>query len=839
MTNLAASLDAGDSESAPETSGPPVAQKKGEVSAPEFFAALNVGHGTAVQGVVTAGANGTPNDHAWHPMPSPFGSWAAERVTGKSPAYFTMAGFDPQVVKRYSGRTRANVMALRGLWIDVDVQASDGSHDTGYATEKEARAAVGAFIKARGLPPNFIVLTGSGGLHLHFLVTVPLTVDEWLGRARALVALCAAHGLNIDAQCTTDAARIMRAPGSLHQRTGTSVGAFCSRVERYDLRELDALLQYTATPSASNILNATGRKFDLSVNADVLEPSPAYSYAQAAGRCEAMRRAATRHGQDTPYPVWILALRSAALSTEGKEFAHGISSGHPDYDEAGTDKKLESLTGGPAGCAAWASAYGAEAPCSGCGFRGKLTNPAVQLGALVDTTPVGPSDAGVASGGSEAEPPASSCPTWVTSINGRFAVVRHGSSLVVVDEQTASMSGAGAIYSLGFLDIAGFRQMFNGRHAPITAPGVKAKPLASAWLEHPERRQYEGLAFAPGETLPANMLNMWRGFAVEPLAGDVAPWLAVLAALVPDETERAYVLHWLAWKIQNPGGVPDTILIFKGAKGTGKNSLFDPLIHAFGRHSMLADDPELIAGRFTWHLATCAFAVLDEAVFVGDPRQADRIKSRVTAKTMMYEQKGFDPVPGVNRCAFVMLTNHEHAWQATTDERRAVILDVGEALRGNLEFWKRYHAWTLRDGSAALLHYLQRVNVTGFNPRLIPRGEGLRRQVEMTALKNPAAAWWHQCLTEGVVTWPGGRVILNEDEETEIDREQLRQSFEASARGRAGTVWAPTMKRVTAWTGARKTRRRVNGTRAWCELLPPLLVMKAAFTAATQVQFDD
>ena len=108
--------------------------------------------------------------------------------------------------------------------------------------------------------------------------------------------------------------------------------------------------------------------------------------------------------------------------------------------------------------------------------------------------------------------------------------------------------------------------------------------------------------------------------------------------------------------------MPDTILIFKGAKGTGKNSLFDPLILLFGRHAMLADDPELIAGRFTWHLMSLSFAVLDEAVFIGDPKQADRVKSRVTAKTMHYEQKGMDPVQGVNRCAFVMLTNHQYVW---------------------------------------------------------------------------------------------------------------------------------------------------------------------------------
>ena len=70
-----------------------------------------------------------------------------------------------------------------------------------------------------------------------------------------------------------------------------------------------------------------------------------------------------------------------------------------------------------------------------------------------------------------------------------------------------------------------------------------------------------------------------------------------------------------------------------------------------------------------------------------------------------------------------MLTNHEYVWQASNDERRAVVIESGESLRGNLEFWKQYHAWVLGDGPAALLHYLQGVDLAGFNPRAIPKAK--------------------------------------------------------------------------------------------------------------------
>jgi hypothetical protein len=811
----------------------------------EFFQGVAVNHPDGVQAVVTAGRNGAPNDHRWCKPDTDFGIWGAAKSKGRNPAYLSMAAFNPLTLEGNSGRTKDNAVAVRGFWVDIEGSQEKydkpGGADGGYPNGTAVMKALGAFTRTVSMVPNFLVSTGSGGVHLHYVLGEPITVTEWQGRARSLVALAKLHGLKIDAQCTTDVARIMRAPGSLHQKTGNEVLAYRWRTEPYTLDEWDPRTYYEPGTDTTGGFDAlrTNKTYNLAINGDVVEgvSYPEFSYMQAAAQCGAMNKAAQREGRDTPYSVWMLAVKVAALATEGREFAHAISGGHADYDEAATDKKIDSLKGGPAGCEAWANAYGAGGPCGSCEHWGKTKNPAIQLGSLVDTTPPG----AVAL----AEPEI--VLEWVGELNTRFALVRHGTKLVIVDFRTPSMSGRGVSYGIGFLDVAGYRAMLNGRFAPVQKAGDKQRALADAWLAHPQRRQYEGLAYGPGEVLPTNILNLWQGFAVAPVAGDVSPWLDVLAALVPNESEQRYVLRWIAWKIQNPGGVPDTILIFKGAKGTGKNSLFDPLILLFGRHAMLADDPELIAGRFTWHLMTLSFAVLDEAVFIGDPKQADRIKSRVTAKTMHYEQKGMDPVQGVNRCAYVMLTNHEDVWQATNDERRAVVVEVGEALRGNLEFWTRYHAWALGEGPAALLHYLQGVDLTGFNPRVIPKGEALRKQVEQTALRSPAAAWWHQCLTEGAVRWRDSIecvTYLDDGGETEIDRSALRLSYEqsAAARGRVSTDWAAVSKHLIVWAGGagiRKIRVRTGAGREFRDVFPSLNVLRAAFTAATQVEVTE
>ena len=806
----------------------------------QFFEGAASKHPEGVQGIVVAGRTGQPNDHLYCPKGEKLGAWMARKAKDRKPAYFTMAAYAPDTVSRFKGRTANNVVALRGFWVDLEGSAEkyERNAEGGYPDGKAALRAVKEFCDATGLTPNYLVLTGSGGVHLHVVLAHYIDLETWQTRAGALVKLAARHQFKIDAQCTTDAARIMRAPGSIHQKTGETVKAFEWRVQPYSLAEFDTLVKYDPQEiDASSPTLQTGTARGVGINADVLGAFPKVSYRQAAAHCAAMAFAAKNNGRGVLYPVWTLAVKTAELSVEGRTYAHEVSRGHEAYDAAETDRQIDSLTGGPASCEAWSNAYGVGGPCDTCEFKGKIKNPAVQFGALVDISPPGTV---AAVSGDQAT-------AWVAELNRRFALVRIGSKVCVMDFQTPSMAARGIVKGMNILDLAGFRTVFNGRFAPVQKVGEKPRPLTDAWLCYPARRQYEGLVYAPGQILPPTILNLWQGFALEPVAGDVAPWLDVLAALVPIESERRYVLRWLAWKIQNPGGVPDTILIFKGAKGTGKNSLFEPLITLFGRHAMLADDPELIAGRFTWHLMLLSLAVLDEAVFSYDPRQADRLKCRTTAKTMMYEQKGMDPVQGVNRCAYVMLTNHEYVWQATTDERRAVVIEVGESLRENLNFWGRYHAWCEGDGPAALLRCLQGVDLTGFNPRAIPKGEALQRQIELTALRTPSAAWWHQCLSEGVIRWRDGveRVSrLQDDEETEIDRAGLRLSYEQSAavRGRAATDWAAVSRRLKVWAGEgglRKTRARVGNDREWREVLCPLPQLRAAFAKATGVHIDD
>lgn len=765
-----------------------------------------------------------------------------EALGGRTDIYYAVASFLSEGTP-YKGRTQDNVAALKCFRLDLDAgekKLQTQGPDAVYATQRDALADLVRFSKEVTLAPTLIVSSGEG-LHVYYVLDEAVPPPQWKPVAEALKALCAKHGLKGDPVVTADTVRVLRPVGTRHPN-GKAVAVLKDTGKTYTLEEFAQAVGDNTTDGGTD---PPARRFDakaLSINADVLpqyDNSPA-DFELIRSECEALRHAADPATQDSvSEPYWRGGIGIVKFCADAQQLAHEISRHHPEYDPEETERKLDGWNAGPTTCAYFAE-HNPNA-CAGCKHRGKITSP-IRLGQ--------PSNA-AAPVGADAASYSPSIPEWGETLNNRHAVVRLGSSYVIADLQTVRVTAKGIQRGLGWLEIAAFKQMYRGRTVEVPTgvnDEVKRVPLADAWLSHVGRRQFEGAVFAPGEILPPTVLNLYQGFAVSPIEGDVSIWLRLLEALIPDAETRAYVLHWLAWKVQNPGGVPDTVLIFTGAKGTGKNSLFEPLLAIFGVHGMLVDDPELIAGRFTWHLMDKCLVVLDEAVFIGDPRQQDRIKSRVTAKSMMYEQKGMDPVQGVNRCAYVMLTNHEHAWQATTDERRSVVVEVGSGMRGNFQFWDEYHAWVQGDGPAALLNYLQRVDVSGFNPRRIPRNDALRRQVELTALRDPVVSWWHQCLSEGAIRWRDGgierAVPLNPDTPTEIDAGALRESFEqsAGARGRGAVGWALAAKRLAGWcgpVGLKKRHLRVGGgSRTYRYQLPPLAELRKGFTASTGVSVE-
>src|SRR5678815_146256 len=51
------------------------------------------------------------------------------------------------------------------------------------------------------------------------------------------------------------------------------------------------------------------------------------------------------------------------------------------------------------------------------------------------------------------------------------------------------------------------------------ADGKRPRPLTDVWLEHALCRRYEDVVFDPKAAPETGVLNLWRGFAVDPVQG--------------------------------------------------------------------------------------------------------------------------------------------------------------------------------------------------------------------------------------------------------------------------------------------------------------------------------
>jgi hypothetical protein len=113
-------------------------------------------------------------------------------------------------------RTAAGAIAVKAIWLDVDV-----GKENAYADLKEALGAAIMFREAVGLPPFSAIVGSGGGIHLYWISDRALTPDEWSPYAEGLKALAAQHGLKCDLGVTTDIARVLRVPGSFNHKEGT------------------------------------------------------------------------------------------------------------------------------------------------------------------------------------------------------------------------------------------------------------------------------------------------------------------------------------------------------------------------------------------------------------------------------------------------------------------------------------------------------------------------------------------------------------------------------------------------------------------------------------------
>ena len=257
----------------------------------------------------------------------------------------------------------------------------------------------------------------------------------------------------------------------------------------------------------------------------------------------------------------------------------------------------------------------------------------------------------------------------------RFTVLTGGSYLVG-RERTDPRTN---LFNVEWYAPGAVKQHMNVRS--VETPEGKQVPLGNWWASHPQRRQYDGVIFDPTPGAShEGLYNLWRGWAIEPRAGDWSPMKDLVLNVLcrGDQASYEYVIRWMAHMFQHPSRPAEVALVFKGAKGTGKGTLGRALKDIAGKHGRHVTSANHFTGRFNEHLADTILLFVDEGFWAGDKGAEGQLKGLITEKTLTFEGKGKPIVQGPNQLHVVMASNEDWVVPATADERRFAAFEVDE-----------------------------------------------------------------------------------------------------------------------------------------------------------------
>ena len=327
-------------------------------------------------------------------------------------------------------------------------------------------------------------------------------------------------------------------------------------------------------------------------------------------------------------------------------------------------------------------------------------------------------------------------PVEIDELNKKHFLIRNVGGKCLVGEMKPNPIGSGEVLSLQSVDA--FKTWYSNRTI-VVGNKLRRRPLGAAWLEHPKRRQYEGVDLVPNEPkeLPNGNLNLWRGFGVEAKQGS---WRLMIQhiyyVLANDDQEAAkYILRWMTWAIQHPGELAEVALVLRGGKGSGKGVFGNAFARCFGEHALHIVHQDHLTGKFNGHLGSCLFLLADEAFWAGDKKAESVLKGLITERLLVIEQKGIDPIPWQNRLKILMVANADWVVPASHDERRFAVFDVsnryaqGVALgEGRSAYFEALHREIENGGIEAMLYDLRRWNFENWHPRQVYQTDALREQ---------------------------------------------------------------------------------------------------------------
>jgi len=363
-----------------------------------------------------------------------------------------------------------------------------------------------------------------------------------------------------------------------------------------------------------------------------------------------------------------------------------------------------------------------------------------------------------------------STPNALASLQKRFAILDIAGDIRVVDLDTIQAHLQGMLEGeIGMYKKQDAELKMKRHLETLATPSTPRQVIADFWIS-PATVEYKATAFSPNIKSPST-LNFWVGPVPKPKPGN---WV-VLRDFIRDvicgnqEETFSYLIQFMAHMVQKPEEKPGIIVTLIGGQGTGKGVYFS-LLRAIWKSTMIqVSTLDHIVGRFNAILERNYVICMDEALFAGDRRSLDRMKSMITEPNVMIEQK-LQPIRSIESVhRFFAASNHDHFAHVERDDRRFLFLRVSDIHKQDTTYFKK-----ITDGISdeqtisALFYYLMRKNISDFNIRIKPKtSEHLAQRLKSL---DGFERFWYEVLSVGLLDGVGSSTsVIAEFNEPWVD----------------------------------------------------------------------
>jgi len=245
--------------------------------------------------------------------------------------------------------------------------------------------------------------------------------------------------------------------------------------------------------------------------------------------------------------------------------------------------------------------------------------------------------------------------------------------------------------------------------------------------------RYHAICFSPNVTTREEY-NLWQGFPLKAQENTIEPFLDFLYEAV-GKHEAKHILDFFAHMIQKPEEKPRFCLVFKGAKGTGKNTVEETLGKdlLYSSNYYRSSQPAQFFGKFNFHIAQNILSVLQELKWDEKSDHDSILKDMITETSRSVEQKYMDQIMLDNYSRIVITTNEDWAIPASgREERRYCVISFPEKKTEALDKKiKAFYTWKKQnpiEASQAIMYFLKNRKLSRYSIDKAPETKGLIEQ---------------------------------------------------------------------------------------------------------------